>query len=102
MLKTAMTAAALGLAAISTAATAGSNDVPRTEVKVADLNLGTAEGQERLDQRIHAAAKKMCKVGQPRSTSRIPSADSQKCYDAALNSTRAQVASLIEAQRRGG
>lgn len=102
MLKTAMTAAALSFAAFSTAATAGSSDVPHTQVKVADLNLSTAEGQKRLDRRIHAAAKKICQIGKAQSTSRIPSADRQKCYDAALSSTRAQVASLIEAQQRGG
>ncbi len=102
MLKTAITAAALGMAAISTPVLAGSSDVPTASVKIADLNLGTAEGQKRLDHRIRSAAKSICHVGKVQSGSRIESPDRKRCYDNAVKSTRNQVATLIEAQQRGG
>ncbi len=102
MLKTVLTTAALGLAVVSTPALAGPSDNPSVEIAIADINLATPEGQERLDRRVKKAAQALCGVGTRRSGSRIPSMDSKRCYAKAMKSAEQQVATLIEAQQRGG
>lgn len=52
----------LALAASTTPALAGTpdNETQSTRVRVADLNLSSAEGVAALDRRLHAAARAIC------------------------------------------
>ncbi|MEL6878239.1 MAG: UrcA family protein [Pseudomonadota bacterium] len=102
MLKTAITATALGLAALSTPAIAGGEKAPAVTVEIADLNLSTPEGQERLDRRIETAARKVCGLDAVRTGTRMRSARSERCYTEAMKSVEQQVAAMIEAKQRGG
>ncbi len=102
MLKTVLTTAALGLAVISTPALAGPTDIPSVEIAIADINFATPEGQAQLDRRVKKAAQTICGLDSRRSGSRIPSMDSKRCYAKAMKSAEQQVATLVEAQQRGG
>lgn len=109
MFKTPLTAAALCAALITTPAFAGTTQQSGTQsgaqsmaIHYADLNLDTAEGQEQLERRIQAAARKVCNVGKHRTGTRIPSARSKACFVKARQSARDQVASMVDENRRGG
>lgn len=71
-------------------------------VEYRDLNLGTPEGQKRLDRRVRDAAKKACGLAEIATGTRIPSAESNTCYKAALVQARERVAAKIEQDATGG
>ena len=107
MFKTPLTAAALGAALIAAPAIAGTNAATSgsgqsIKVQYADLNLATAAGQEQLSRRIDSAARKVCKVGEHRTGTRIQSSERKECYAKARQSARSQMASMVSENQRGG
>ncbi len=106
MLKTPLSAAAMAAALIASPALAGTpakdTGAQSMVIKYSDLNLATAEGQERLERRINAAARKVCNIDRQRTGTRIQSAKNKACYAKARKSARNQMASLISETRRGG
>lgn len=107
MLKSLTTAAAIGAALIATPAIAGSNQAgshpaQSTTVKYSDLNLASPEGQATLQRRIEAAARKVCRVGQERTGTRLRSNERQECFAKARQSARKQIAVAMEGKQLGG
>lgn len=91
--KSILAAGLIGLAFASQPAFAKSVEVPYR-----DLNLSTPEGQQALDSRVRAAARKACEI----STGRLMFNEmilEQQCYDDALSSARKAVAEVIPAHR---
>lgn len=75
------------------------------EVRYADLDLATAEGQKTLEARVDRAAREACDYDRSVTGSRLPSRDAKTCYREALDSVKTMMASKIEAARdpqRGG
>ncbi|UAB78452.1 UrcA family protein [Erythrobacter sp. SCSIO 43205] len=104
-----LTFAAASLAMIATAspafagpAFAGESDVHSQSVRYADLNLATPEGQARLDQRIDAAAKSVCRVNEVRTGTRIRSPHVNDCLASARASAKKQVSAMMAETQRGG
>lgn len=102
MIKNTITAAALGIAMLATPALAGSDHGEKISVEYRDLNLLTDEGQAKLDARIDDAARKVCKMDDVRTGTRVQSRDRKKCFTQARKSVEAQMATLISAEQRGG
>ena len=102
MLKTTIASAVLGLALAATPAAAGKYEAQSMNVEYADLNLSTVEGQERLERRIDAAARSVCRLGEHRTGTHIPSQERKECFAKARASAKAQMASIMAKQRRGG
>ena len=98
----ALASATLALAFTASPALATSGDVPTRSVSYADLNLNTAEGQERLALRIEAAAQNVCSAHKERVGSRIPSPELKPCLANARASAKKQMAAVVAEQRRGG
>lgn len=98
-----LAAATIGLAVTATPALAGERLVKTTTVTTAGLDLSTIEGQEMLDRRVKAAARKVCGVENVSTVgSRIKSLSVRSCYRKALTSAKQQVASAVAEQQRGG
>jgi UrcA family protein len=72
------------------------------EVRFADLNLNTAEGQQKLERRIDRAARQVCAMDQMTTGSRIASPAASACYRLALRNVRDRVASVISNSSSGG
>lgn len=87
-------AALLGLALTATPSLA-----KNVEVRYADLNLATVEGQKALDSRIDRAAREACDVGRQVTGSRLPSSDAQACYREAVESAKTMMAAKVEAAK---
>lgn len=90
-------AALIGLALSATPALAD-NAVQRTEVRVAygDLDLTTIEGQQRLDQRLHSAARQACGFNGTDSRNLSANARAQACYKQARGKARQAMAVAVE------
>lgn len=101
MFKTTIASAALGLALAATPAAAGT-DGESLRIEYRDLNLATSQGQEALDRRIDAAARKYCGADAKRTGTRIPSGKAKSCVAQVRSAAHQQVAALIEEQRLGG
>lgn len=97
MKKTLATLAAIGLAASAVSAQAGG-----VKVTFDDLDLSTPQGQKTLDRRIDKAARAICGLDQVRLGSRIRDKEATECFKDAKAKSRAQVASVIEREARGG
>ena len=102
MFKNALTAAGVSLALIATPSFAAPSDTPSADVKIADLNLGTAEGQKTLEGRIEAAARNVCGVGRHQTGSRMKSREVKRCVANAKEQVSKQVATIVDNQRLGG
>src|SRR3546814_8029214 len=89
---TSIAAALIGLGLTATPAFA--KDV---QVRYADLNLATVEGQKTLEQRIDRAARDACNYGQHITGTRVPSRAASTCYREALESAKTMMADKIEA-----
>ncbi|MCB2088484.1 MAG: UrcA family protein [Sphingomonadaceae bacterium] len=89
--------AALGSLAITTPAFAES-----VEVRYADLNLASVEGQRVLEQRIDRAARKVCNYDQPVTGTHLRSADAERCYAQAKAAAKEQFAAVVQEQQLGG
>ncbi|MEO1489698.1 MAG: UrcA family protein [Pseudomonadota bacterium] len=98
----ALVAASLGVAGAATPAFATSAEVKTETVSFADLDLSTQAGQETLDRRVNAAAKRVCDTNSASTTNRLRSYDARKCLAKARASARQQVATVTLKQQRGG
>ncbi len=96
-----LAAASIGLAGITAPAFAGETVRKTEKVSYKGLDLNTAEGQKLLEQRVEIAARRVCDYsGGPISTRTRK--DERACLAKARASARAQVAAVIEDERRGG
>lgn len=91
---TPIAAAALGLALTATPAFA--KDV---EVRYADLNLATVDGQKTLEKRIDRAAREACDYDNRTTGTRLRSNESIACYRKAMDDVKTMMASKIQAAR---
>ncbi|MFT4057129.1 MAG: UrcA family protein [Novosphingobium sp.] len=66
------------------------------EVRYADLDLGTTEGQSMLKKRINNAARSVCSSDQPTTGTRIRGQVDYECYEKARLNVREQVAAAID------
>lgn len=104
----AFTLAAAGLAgaAITPALAAPAGPAPAERmtmsIATADLDLDTPAGQRTLDRRINAAARQVCRTISVRTGTRIVDAEATNCLAKARAEAKQQVASLMNAERRGG
>lgn len=98
----AIATAALALAFTASPALAGTSDVSSQSVGYADLNLATPEGQARLERRIDAAAKSVCRVNQVRTGTRLRSPNQGACLANARASAKKQVSAMMSQTQRGG
>ena len=98
----ALATATLAMAFTASPVLAGSGDVASKSVGYADLNLATAQGQERLEQRIDAAAKSVCRVNEVRTGTRLPSPNVNACLANARASAKKQVSAMMAETQRGG
>lgn len=94
MFKSTPIAAAALLGLTLTAAPAFAKDV---QVRYADLNLATAEGQKTLEQRINRAAREACDYSEYTTGTRLPSQTALACYRKARDSAKTMMADRIEA-----
>lgn len=99
----AIAAAALGLAC-TTAAPAFAADAEKMtiEVDVSDINLATASGQKRLDDRVERAVRSVCRIDRVTTGTRLMNRDARACLAKARASAKSQVAALIANRQRGG
>ena len=67
-----------------------------------DLDLSTQQGRDELDNRIDAAAKKVCGFGEVRTGSRMISGDSRNCYKQARKELEQRIAALRQKKAAGG
>lgn len=67
-----------------------------------DLDLSTPKGQQSLERRIDAAARAYCGTERITTGTRIPPSGSAKCYKAARNAAREQMAVLVSRSQKGG
>lgn len=102
MFKTAFVTAATAMVAISTPAIAGSDAAQSMKIEYRDLNLSTYSGQKTLDRRIDNAAAKVCKLGEHRTGTRIPSAERKECFAQARARAKSQMATIVSQERLGG
>lgn len=98
----ALAAGSFALALGATPALAGNAELPTETVSTAGLDLGTAEGQRMLDERIDRAARRVCRVDTIKIGTRIQSPANRECVVKARASARKQMTMIIEKQQRGG
>jgi UrcA family protein len=75
---------------------------PTRQIRIADLDLGSAAGQRQLDARIESAVRKVCRSVSVRTGTRIHDQSAQECKARARAEARSQVAALMNDTRRGG
>jgi len=102
MIKQLTIGAAAAMAIFATPAFAGTQEHAAQSISVKGLDLGTAEGQKMLDERIERAARAVCDVNRLRTGTRIRSSAARQCLKEARASARKQVAAMIENNRQGG
>jgi UrcA family protein len=80
------------------------DNAPRrtAQVRVADLDLGTAAGQRTLDTRIESAIRQVCRTTSIKTGTRIMDQSAQGCKTRARAEARSQVAALMNDTQRGG
>lgn len=78
-------------------------EAPRrtAEVRISDLDLGTAAGQRTLDNRIENAIRQVCRTASLTGT-RILDQSAQECRARARAEAKQQVAALMDRAQRGG
>lgn len=101
MLKSALAAASLAALMATTPAIAGEQDGHTIQVSYSDLNLKAAAGQDRLENRLTRAARKVCGVGSPTARPRQIDTAKRDCMAAAMKSARNQMAEAINEQKLG-
>ena len=102
MTKTITMAAMCSLALIATPAAAGSPEVQKMSVEYGDLDLNSPQGLATLNSRIDKAARKVCRINDIETGTRIRSSNAKKCYEAAVHSAAASVAAIKQKEWRGG
>lgn len=91
--------AALALGTVAAPAMAGETHL---KVVYSDLNLNTVAGQETLERRIDAAAKKACGYDEIRTGTRMQNREVTRCYRQAKKQATTQMASVVSDARLGG
>jgi len=81
-------------------ATAPRGDIESVVVSVADLNLATNDGQDRLDGRLRAAARTVCDM-QPGRGALIHEVATKRCFNSALAQGREAGREMIAAAQSG-
>lgn len=81
------------IAAATTPAPAFARDI---QVRYADLNLATAEGQQKLDRRIETAAREVCDYNRTVARWSIHRAEGTECYAKTRENVRGQVALVVD------
>lgn len=96
-------AAAFGLAAAAVSpAFAGEATQMTININTSDIDLATPQGQKLLDQRVEKAARTVCRVTDVKTGTRVMSHEARACLAKARSEARQQVATLTQAQQRGG
>lgn len=75
---------------------------PTMQVRTADLDLATEAGQRKLDSRVEAAIRQVCRVVSPRTGTRILDQSVQECKARARAEAKSQVAALMDRTQRDG
>ncbi len=88
-------------AALSTVSVTAFATAPSVEVKYADLDLTTPQGMAELDNRIDAAARRVCGLDDVVTGTKLPSSAAKRCYEQARQKVKEQVAAIVESKRRG-
>ncbi|MFM9976997.1 MAG: UrcA family protein [Sphingomonadaceae bacterium] len=84
-------ALSLAIAGVGMTAPVLANDsVPKAEISLKGYDLNSTEGRELVDQRIHSAAKQVCRSAAEGTLKHISA--QRKCYNDAVAEARAQVA----------
>lgn len=71
-------------------------------VQYSDLDLTAAEGQQKLEQRIDRAARKVCALDEIKTGTIMRSQQAMACYRQALRDVRSSVATAVTGQRPAG
>ena len=100
MISKAFAAAVLGSTLIAAPLAAQTQPAESVAVKYSDLDLSTEKGQAKLDRRINAAARKVCKTDAVRTGTRLRSNDRKQCLESARASVRTQLAEVIGEERQ--
>lgn len=100
-MKTTMAALA-ALALVAPAAPALASDAPSVKVIYDDLNLESASGQKRLENRIEKAARAVCGYQRQRVGTRIADSKARDCFERAKAQAHASVAAAQDASALGG
>ncbi len=97
-------AAAFGLAGVAISPALASNvDRMTINVPTADINLATAQGQKRLDQRLEKAVRTVCRTTSLTTGSRMLTQETRACLAKARSDAKQQVAALYSRnEQRGG
>lgn len=97
-----LAAAGLAGAAISPAL-AGNADLMTINIPTDDINLATAQGQKRLDQRLEKAVRTVCRTTSLTTGSRVLTQETRACLAKARADVKQQVAALYSRnEQRGG
>lgn len=97
----AIAAASVAVTGIATPAMAGTVEKKIESVSYEGLDLNTIEGQKLFDQRVEIAVRRVCNYSRGLTDTRNRR-DAQECLAKARASANAQVAAILEDQRRGG
>ena len=100
MISKAFAAALIGSTLIAAPLAAQTQPAESVAVKYSDLDLSTEKGQAKLDRRINAAAREVCKTDAVRTGTRMRSNDRTQCLETARASVRAQLAEVIGEERQ--
>lgn len=102
MISKTIAAALIGSTLIATPLAAQAQPGQTVAVNYGDLDLSTEKGQAKLERRINAAAREVCKTDAVRTGTRMRSNDRTKCLETARASVRAQLAELISDESQTG
>ena len=94
----AVVAAALAVPALA------ADEAPRIGVRYGDLDLTSAEGQQKLDQRLERAAREVCGMNETAVGSHLRSNHARECYREARRQLDQQYAAVVnrKSAARGG
>ena len=100
MINKTIAAALIGSTMIAAPLAAQTQPGQTVAVKYSDLDLSTEKGQAKLERRINAAAREVCKTNTVRTGTRMRSNDRTQCLETARASVRTQLAELINNERQ--
>ncbi len=94
---------AVGLAGAATApAMAQEINYTKVQVPYSDLDLSTAKGQKKFDQRVEKAVRMACRVTNLNTGTRMMNHETQACLAKSRSDAKKQVAAVIANEQRGG
>ncbi|WP_338244473.1 UrcA family protein [Aurantiacibacter hainanensis] len=71
------------------------------QVRYADLDLSTKEGQETLERRLDRAAQEVCGIDRRTSAQALPTSESRSCYRETIKNFEREIAVRTAEQQRG-